>query len=180
MQPPTALSDALREFDRGLRVRWSDAVGRFCIERRHGYAGLGTDAVLQMLYDKWKRLEHDGLGHDNVDLAREERLAYDEFDSRRQGYQPILYLWPSETNHPEAIILILLNMDIRRAGGPYAWAQRTKDAQERATKVLRMQRRERLRDMAERAFDKVACKKDFHGSGGDAFFYQHDKIEPKE
>jgi hypothetical protein len=168
----TLLNRVLQEYDKGLRVRWANPVGLFCVERKHGYAGLGTDAVLRMLYDKWKRLESESGGVPTDD----ERRAYDEYDSRRQGYQPILYLRPSEANYPDAILYILLDMDIRKAGGPEAWARQHKDAQEKAAKVLRAQRRERLRGLAEQAYDRVAVKKDFHAQGSDAFFYPHDRI----
>jgi len=175
MQPPASLVKELESYDRGLRCRWSDAVGRFCIERKHGYAGLGTDAVLQMLYGKWRRLEDDTEAP-----AEDKRAAYDEFDARRRGYQPIFYVQPGEIGRIPDIICILVGMDIRRVGGPYAWAQAHKDSQDNLTRMIREQRKERLRALSEEAFDRVAVKKDFHGSGGDAFFYKHDKVEPKE
>jgi hypothetical protein len=168
MQPPTVLVKELESFDRGLHVRWSNAVGRFCIERHHGYAGLGTDEVLKMLRDKWKRLEDESAS--NPDLELEARLAYDEFESRKLGYQPILYVQlPCD---PEVIICTLLEMDIRRAGGPEGWVKTHKDALEKAKTVRAMQRRNRLRNLAEEAYDRVRLKKDFYGSGGDPYFYQ--------
>lgn len=175
MQPPAPLLRELEAYDRGLRCRWSDAVGRFCIERKHGYAGLGTDAVLQMLHSKWRKLEDDAQAP-----SEDKRAAWDEFDSRRQGYQPIFYVQQSEIYRIPDIICILVGMDIRRAGGPHAWAQAHKDAQESVTRMVRAQRKERLRALAEEAYDRVAIKKDYHGSGGDPWFYKHDKLEPKE
>ena len=175
MQAPQALLRELESYDKGLRVRWSAPVGRFCIERKHGYAGLGTDAVLQMLHDKWRKLEDDPQA-----ATEDRRAAFDEFDSRRQGYQPIFYVQQSEIGRIPDIICILVGMDIRRAGGPHAWAQQHKDQQEALTRMIRAQRKERLRALAEEAYDRVAVRKDFHGSGGDAFFYKHDKVEPKE
>lgn len=178
MLPPQPLVTALEEFDRGLRCRWSSAVGRFCIERRHGYAGTGTDEVLATLHDKWQRLEkdsHDPLNLDNAEMANDTRAAFDEYESRKQGYQPIFYVHQSEIDRTDAILLILLGMDIRRAGGPDGWVEKHKDAQEQAKKVLKAQRKERLREIAERAYDHVACKKDFHAQGSDAFFYPVDR-----
>lgn len=171
MQPPAPLVRELESYDKGLRVRWSDPVGRFCIERKHGYAGLGTDAVLQMLHDKWKRLEED-IKADPEDR----RAAYDEFDSRRQGYQPIFYVQQGEINRIPDIICILVGMDIRRAGGPEAWAQQHREGQEALMRMIREQRKSRLRALAEEAYDRVAVKKDFHAQGSDAFFYPVDKV----
>lgn len=169
MQPPAPLVQALESYDRGLRVRWSDPVGRFCIERKHGYAGLEPDAVVGMLHDKWQRLEADPLAAD-----LDKREAFDEFDSRRQGYQPIFYIHESEAGRVPDIICILVGMDIRRAGGPHAWAQAHKDAQEALTKMIRTQRKERLRALTEEAYDRAAVKKDFHAQGSDPFFYPID------
>lgn len=172
MQAPQALLRELESYDRGLRCRWSDPVGRFCIERKHGYAGLGTDAVLRMLHDKWRKLEDDPQA-----ATEDRRAAYDEFDSRRQGYQPIFYVQQGEIGRIPDIICILVGMDIRRAGGPHAWAQAHKDGQEALTRMIRAQRKERLRALSEEAYDRVATKKDFHAQGSDPFFYP---IERKE
>ena len=176
MNPPPSLVKALSEFDRGLRVRWSEALGKWCIERRHGWAGLGTDAVLRMLHFRWKRLEREAVeAPGDLDLALDERAAYDEFISRREGYQPIFYCWPNQAELTDGLLTILLQMDIRRAGGPSAWAQNHKDAQQKALAVRRAARRERIRMIAEEAFDRAQCQKDFHAQGGDPFMYQWDR-----
>lgn len=172
----TGLNRAVQEYDRGLQARWSGAVGRFCVERHHGYAGIGTDEVLKMLHDRWIRLEAESTLHpDNLDLEQDKRFAYDEYESRKQGFQPIFYVHPSEQDRTNDIICILIGMDIRAAGGPAAWAEKHKEGQVAATKAIRAKRRERLRNLAEESYDRVAVKKDFHGSGGDAYFYAHDK-----
>lgn len=172
MQAPAQLLSALSEYDKGLRCRWSSAVGRFCIERQHGVAGLDPDTVVGMLHDKWQRLEADPKAE-----SEDKRAAFDEFDSRRQGYQPIFYVHESEVGRVPDIICILVGMDIRRAGGPEAWAEAHKDVQASIVKMVRAQRRERLRALSEEAYDRVAHKRDFHAQGSDPFFYPVDKKE---
>ena len=172
MRTPPETERTLHEFDPGLRCRWAEALGRYSIERRHGFAGIRADGVLGVLHSRWKQLERESDDAPlDADLELQERKAYDAFIARRDGYQPLLYLLPRDLYYPRDILDRLAEMDIRRAGGALGFSARMKRREEQAAASRRAVRRDLIHDLADRALTTARAKKDFHASGGNPLLY---------
>lgn len=163
--PPTTLLTTLREYDRALRVRWSEALGRFSVERRHGVAG-DNQKVLHWLHKLWKLAEQKAKAQPTPQRQLQERRIFDEFQARCQGYQPILYLWPKQVGDARAVIELLASADIRRFGGALGYWRRLKEEQEREERREERVQQERIRAANEEIYDRVKTRKDFHAGGG--------------
>ncbi len=172
MQAPTMLVEALRRFDRHLRVRWSDALCKFAVDRKHGIAG-DNAKVLEYMHGIWASLDEElRETPSDIELEGQVRVAYDEFCARRQGYQIIMYLSPKALNWPNLVMDELAQMDIRRHGGAFGYWKRQLEERKRRENVSRAEQDDILQDKLEEAYDRrKAGKKDWY-AGGEILDYQ--------
>ncbi|KKM84950.1 hypothetical protein LCGC14_1294010 [marine sediment metagenome] len=172
MQAPQALVNILRQFDRHIRVRWSDALCKFAIDRRHGIAGNNKD-VLKYMHSIWASLDDELREMPwDVELDGRVRVAWDEFIARRSGYQVILYLSPKALNWPNLVVDELAQVDIRRHGGAFGYWKKQLEERARQERIDRARNDEILADKLEEGYDRQkAGKKDWY-AGGEIFDYQ--------
>lgn len=172
MKAPKGLLNALRRFDRHLRVRWSDALGKYAIDRKHGVAG-DNAKVLGYMHGIWASLEYELKEMPwDVELDGRVRVAYDEFLARRQGCQVILYLTPKATNWPNLILDELAQIDIRRHGGAFGYWKKQLEERDRQQRIKEAEGQERLAAKLEEGHDRLkAGKKDWY-AGGEIFDYR--------
>ncbi len=172
MKAPTALVQALHQFDRHLRVRWSDALCKFAVDRRHGVAG-DNAKVLGYMHGIWASFQDELRDTPwDVELDGRVRVAWDEFIARRAGYQIILYLSPKALNWPNLVLDELAQMDIRRHGGAFGYWKKQLAERARRECIDRARNDEILADKLEEGYDRQkAGKKDWY-AGGEIFGYQ--------
>ena len=167
MKAPIALVNSLKQFDAALQVRWSDALCKFAIDRKHGIAGDNVK-VLWYMHGIWASLEKELRETPwDIELDGRVRLAWDEFIARRAGYQIILYLDSKALNWPNLILDELAQVDIRRHGGAFGYWRKQLEERERVEARKKAKRLEVLADKLEEAYDRrKAGKKDWHAGGG--------------
>ncbi len=172
MKPPSGLVNALHQFDKALRVRWSDALCKFAIDRKHGSVG-NNAKVLWYMHGIWASLEAELRETPwDVELDGRVRLAWDEFTARREGYQIILYLDSKALNWPNLIMDELAQVDIRRHGGAFGYWKKQLEERERKERIDKARNDEILQDKLEEGYDRMkAGKKDWY-AGGEAFGYK--------
>lgn len=172
MKAPIALVNSLKRFDRALRVRWSDALCKFAVDRRHGVAG-DNAKVLWYMHGIWASLQ-DELREtpQDVELDGKVRLAWDEFIARRAGYQIILYLDAKALNWPNLILDELAQVDIRRHGGAFGYWKKQLEERERVEARNQAKGLDVLQEKLEEGYDRMkAGKKDWY-AGGEIFDYK--------
>jgi hypothetical protein len=151
------LTSELAAFDPRLRVRWSEPLGQFSIERKYGRAG-DNQKILEILQSSY-RLAVEREDPKQVGL-------WDEFCARRDGYQPILYITKKAAEHPALVIEQLATVDIRRHGGAIGYWKAKIEEDGRAEAAKKKAGQEKLREALEEGYDRAkAGKKDWYAGG---------------
>lgn len=102
----------------------------------------------------------------DLELSARARARWEEFTSRRDGYQLLFFVTPREVYDSNLIFERLAEMDVRRYGGAHGFWKRWVELEEEKERRAEQARRDRIHDELGDAYDRLkAGRKDWYAGG---------------